>query len=120
MFDEETQSTLDGKDADIILALQEGLEKRARAKQLKDEAAELIKDANDLLMPIMTALDITKAVAPGIGMLLFNPAKKSTGFSKQKAAEYLVGHGVSADTVKDAWIEATTESFKPEVKFNLK
>lgn len=113
MLDEKTQAAVKGKDADFILMLQKGLDKRAESRNLADRAEDMKREAEDLLLQAMSVLEIKKATDPVLGSVDLKQDFERSSFSKKVMSEYLLTHGVSADLVKQAQEEATKKTPVP-------
>lgn len=98
-------------------ALEQGIEKRALAKAMEDEAADVKKGANELLEAALEFMGVSK-VESDTGLVLRKDMTRTT-IDPEVMSAYLVEHGVSAQVVKNARDKATKVSKYKTLEFRL-
>ena len=90
---------------------------RIHAKMLEKEAESLKKQADEVILPILMALDVKGYEHEKLGKV----SRRVTGprLNANKAKENLVMAGVRAETVADAFETATTGGGKEFVVYTL-
>ena len=99
--------------------IRKGLEMRARAKTLEDDAKTLKKEANELIESSASMLGIKKYSIEGIGTVTLKEGT-SRSLNKTKLTEGLLKRGVDYNVVNRAIGEATKVSQYTTVEYRRK
>jgi len=101
-------------DEKTIKDLEFGLQLRAQAKEVEDEAKELKETAAEILRPLMVNNDITIISVDGLGVLT-RYDHKSTSFSKIKAFQKMAELEIDADIIQEIRDAAESTSITQDV-----
>jgi len=91
------------------------IKERLRAAQMQDEAKEIISQANDLFLTVVTNTGVD-VIRTDVGTYRMTQTGGKTSFKKEKAQDYLIKKGVDSTLIAAAFKAATSvgkESYSP-------
>jgi len=85
---------------------------KSRAKELEKEAKVLNNTAKEILLPVMTAYEVSNYTLNGVGIVLVKTSKGSS-INETKLREELLIHGCTVEEI-DAIISSSSKSWSTE------
>lgn len=103
-------------DKDTAFAIRYAMEKRAEAKELEDRAEAIRKEADEVLLPLLSTLDDMKAEDETLGSVSVVCQTRST-LNQDIAKENLLANGVDAGVIALAWTVGTKTTTSTSVRY---
>ena len=114
IIDEESEKKLEAVSdtaiEEVRMATELYLTARALEGQSKERAAELVQEANDIMLPLLSIAELTRIMLPGAGRVDYDDDPKSKKFDKEILQTTLLESGVSAKVIAKAMKAANTVS----------